>query len=70
MKGTLFFVKSKNPPVFGDVIDINYSEPPKVGEPFFFSAGHLSVVQRLVKMEDCLLIKTLNSTYMLYMRES
>lgn len=75
-QGTLIFIESKNPPVFKDSMDIVYSIPPKKGQAFIFSeAGrmnqcNLSTVQQVKRIENSLLIKTRNSTYVLYIRES
>lgn len=66
---TLFFVESRNPPVFKSPLRITFTDEPKVGEAFFFNTGHLSVVQEVVSMQNYRLIKTLNSIYMLRIKE-
>lgn len=77
-KGTLLLVKSKNPPVFGtSPVAIEYMRAPRKGEGFLFRrAGstaplrlfeccNLSVVQKISRLEDLSVIKTLNSVYVL-----
>ena len=78
-KGILLFIKSKNPPVFGTApVAIEYIRAPKKGEGFLFrrvgsdaafrlyECCNLSVVQKISKSEDFWIIKTVNSTYVLF----
>lgn len=77
-KGTLLLIRSKNPPVFGtEPVAIEYKRSPKKGEGFLFrkvgssapfalfECCNLSVVQKIARVDDLLLIKTLNSVYLL-----
>ena len=74
--GVLIFIESKNPPVFKTPMAIRWTTDPKKGEAFLFGSDehvsqcNLSAVQQIKKIDNCLLIKTRNSTYVLYVKES
>ena len=69
--GTLYLIKSKNPPVFKTPMAIQYSRAPKVGQAFLFDNGgwggmcNLSIVKHIRRVQGVLLIETLNSVYVL-----
>lgn len=71
LEGTLHFISSKNPPVFATPMTIRYTRPPEKGEAFLFGRDrgfdrcNLSLVQKISKFDGFIVIKTLNSYYVL-----
>lgn len=69
--GTLYLIKSKNPPVFKTPLRINYMVPPKEGQAFLFTKYDgcgmcsLSTVQAIWIDDGFTKIKTRNSLYVL-----
>ena len=72
--GLLMFVESKNPPVFDETVDITYTIEPEKGQSFLFNSKgngcNLSIIQQIKTIGKASLIKTLNSTYLLYRKEN
>ena len=74
--GVLVFLESKNPPVFKTPMNVRWTHDPHKDEPFIFGnedhmeTCNLSTVQQIKRIDNCLLIKTRNSTYALYVKES
>ncbi len=71
-KGTLHLLKSSRPPVFRPVTDVEYLVAPKKGQAFLFSEEgrlysrcHTSTVQKVSKFDGFVVLKTLNSAYVL-----